>query len=117
MAFLDDVTDDAALFLDEFGEPTTHRPEGLAAGDATVNAIVELQPAADEETRGQGRRIRGTLQVAASLTVTEQDRWKVRGTWFECERLNPPEGGLREIHVNQTQIHSRTAEGRTSRQA
>jgi len=103
------------LNTNEFANSVIQRPKGVAADATTVTAVVEHLPTENVTERGHGFSRRAILHLAESVAVDDRDRWSINNQWWETERVDEPEGGLRRVHVTRTDKHAATSGDRTSR--
>lgn len=118
MTLADQIAADVAdvlLNTEEHAESVTHRPLGNAAADAAVTAVVQFDEPQIEHDRGRKVLQRGVLFVADSLALAETDRWRIRGKFYDIERIGVAEAGLVAVHVVDRKAETTTAAGRMSR--
>lgn len=111
--FRDLIEEDAqGVFLntDEFADSITHRPLRNAANDHAVTAVVSYEDPQPEHDGGVGKLVRGKLEIAASVAVTDQDQWVIDGTvWQTSENgVGEAQAGMRRILIQRTSIERRT---------
>jgi len=99
----------ATVFLntEHFGESVKHIAGGL---EATVTAIVTIEPPTVSKDRGDSRIFTPTIQVPGDVVVTAHSRWIVRGDSYGTERIAPPdETGLRMVELKKIDGNTRVA--------
>ena len=97
------------LNTDHFAEEVTHRPLGDDARDAAVIANVVWEEPQENAEGGQGQKLRGRLDVAATLTIEPADQWVIDGRLYQTRIVGEPQGGLRPVMVQRTTIQRRTS--------
>lgn len=90
--------DAPALLLQE-AEEVLHRPGGDALLETSVAAVVQESDPIVQFDGGLGVQRRARLAVAATITVTPRDRWRIGEEWWETERIVRPIGGLVEVLI------------------
>lgn len=94
----------ATVFLntEHFGESVKHIAGGL---EATVTAIVTIEPPERQQQDGDARVFRPKILVLESVLVRPGDTWRINGIEYQTEKIQPVTGdGLRTIELTRQDV-------------